>query len=216
MASTSSPAAGGSWIRRPYRAIRRGIVADRAVKYGLAVVAAGLLAACGSTAASTGGGPSPGAGQSPGSGQQAAAHGLLASRNLSGLGTVLVNRSGRTVYTPAQEADGQIKCTGSCLSFWLPVTVSPGATLSAASGVTGKLGTIHRADDGMTQLTYNGLPLYTFRLDQAAGQAEGNNFTDHFGGVTFNWHALTPGGSAAKQSQPGGSGGSGGSGGYGY
>ena len=83
-----------------------------------------------------------------------------------------------TVYTPKTPAEtkGNLKCTGSCLSFWLPVTASSAHLTS--SGLPGKIGTIHRSDDGKTQLTYNGKPLYTFRLDTAAGQAHGNNFTD--------------------------------------
>jgi predicted lipoprotein with Yx(FWY)xxD motif len=139
---------------------------------------------------------------------------LLATRDLSGLGTVLVDSSGKTVYASEQEASGKIMCTGGCLSFWFPVKVSQGATLSAASGVTGKLGKIHRKDDGATQLTLNGKPLYTFQLDQAPGQTQGNNFKDSFSGINFTWHALTASGSPAKSGQSGGSGGSGG--GYNY
>ncbi len=41
--------------------------------------------------------------------------------------------------------------------------------------------------DGKTQLTYNGKPLYTFRLDTAAGQAHGNDFTDSFNDTRFTW-----------------------------
>ena len=75
-----------------------------------------------------------------------------------------------------------------------------------SSGVAGPLGTIHRP--GLTQLTYNGKPLYTFRLDLVPGQAHGNDFTDHFGGTAFTWHALTTSGAPAQtggqQSNPGG------------
>jgi len=65
-----------------------------------------------------------------------------------------------------------------------------------SSGVAGPLGTIHRP--GLTQLTYNGKPLYTFRLDLVPGQAHGNDFTDHFGGTAFTWHALTTSGAPAQ------------------
>jgi len=43
----------------------------------------------------------------------------------------------------------------------------------------------------MTQLTYNGRPLYTFRLDRSPGQAKGNDFVDDFGSVSFTWRAVT-------------------------
>jgi predicted lipoprotein with Yx(FWY)xxD motif len=110
---------------------------------------------------------------------------VVTTRHLAGLGTVLVSASGKTIYSPEQETHGQIRCTGSCLSFWFPVTVTSATGLHAPSGLTGVLGTIHRHDDGRTQLTYNGRPLYTFKLDQSPGQARGSNFTDSFGGTSF-------------------------------
>jgi predicted lipoprotein with Yx(FWY)xxD motif len=48
--------------------------------------------------------------------------------------------------------------------------------------VTGTLATITR-DDGSLQVTYNGLPLYFFSGDQAAGDAKG---------VYTNWEAVAP------------------------
>jgi predicted lipoprotein with Yx(FWY)xxD motif len=133
---------------------------------------------------------------------------VISARKVPGVGTVLVDRSGKTVYSPQQEADGKIMCTGGCLGFWFPVRVAAGAALGAPSGVTGALGRIHRPG-GLTQLTFNGKPLYTFRLDQAPGQAHGNNFTDHFSGTTFTWHALSASGAPARVGgQQGKSGGS--------
>jgi predicted lipoprotein with Yx(FWY)xxD motif len=132
---------------------------------------------------------------------------VLSARKLPGVGAVLVNRSGMTVYSPQQEAHGKILCTGSCLGFWFPVAVTAGTKPRAGSGLTGTLGTIHRSDDGLTQLTYNGRPLYTFRLDQGPGQLHGNNFSDHFGSTSFTWHVVAANGAAPASSQsakPGG------------
>jgi predicted lipoprotein with Yx(FWY)xxD motif len=113
-----------------------------------------------------------------------------------------VDSSGRTIYTPKQpgEANGTIKCTGSCLSFWFPVTSS--SAIQGSSGLPGKLSTIRRSDDGKTQLAYNGRPLYTFRLDTAAGQAHGNNFTDRFSGISFTWEVVTASGKAGGTGAP--------------
>jgi len=174
--------------------------ATRTVLPGLAAAAAaGLLAACGSAGTSTaGGGTAHPAGTS---------HGAAVSvRKLPGVGTVLVNRSGKTLYSPQLEVHGKILCTGSCLTFWFPVSAGAGTAPQPPSGVTGTLGTIHRPD-GRTQLTYNGKPLYTFRLDMAPGQAHGNNFTDHFGGTSFTWRAITTSGSPAGTGQQGNGGG---------
>jgi len=173
---------------------------------GLAAIAAvGLIAACGSGGAATG----YGGGQPVGAGQQPTeSHGpAVVARKLAGIGTVLVDRSGKTIYSPRQEAQGKILCTGSCLSFWFPVTVSPGTSLPALRGVSGVLGTVHREDDGLTQLTFNGRPLYTFRLDQAPGQVHGNNFGDSFGGTSFTWQVVAASGAASSSTQsakPGG------------
>lgn len=177
-----------------------GRLAGRTVLPGLAAAAAaGLLAACGSTGTSgTGGGTA----HQP----RTSHHVVVSARRLPGVGTVLVNRSGRTLYSPQQEAHGKILCTGSCLSFWFPVPASAGAVPPAPSGVSGAFGTIRRPD-GRTQLTYNGKPLYTFRLDTAAGQAHGNNFTDNFSGTSFTWQVVvshgTAGGAASPTSSPG-------------
>src|SRR5262249_41790585 len=140
----------------------------RALVPGLAVAAAALIAACGGPGGIYGTGGGSAGGAPAGMAHHAAAsHGaVISARTLPGAGTVLVGRSGKTLYSPQQEAHGMIMCTGGCLSFWFPVSVAAGTTPHAPTGVTGVLGTIHRPDDGLTQLTYNGTPLYTFRLGQ--------------------------------------------------
>jgi len=186
-----------------------GELASRTVVPGLAAVAAaGLLAACGSSGGSAGAGGGSGSGASASQVSQAPrSPGVVVSaRTLPGVGTVLVNRSGKTLYSAQQEAHGKILCTGGCLSFWFPVPASAGAALRAPGRVAGALGTVHRPD-GVTQLTYHGKPLYTFKLDQGPGQAQGNNFTDSFAGTSFTWHAVTTSGSPAETGQSGGGGG---------
>jgi predicted lipoprotein with Yx(FWY)xxD motif len=182
----------------------------RCLTTGIALAAIGLLAACGSSEQS---------GDASGSHATATSHRtIVAVRDVPGVGSVLVDSSGDTLYSPQQEANGKILCTATCLSFWFPVHVSAGATLRAPGSVTGKLGTIHQPG-GVVQLTINGRPLYTFRLDQAAGQAHGNDYTDRFGGVSFTWHAITASGTPAAATQksssaPGYGSSGGGAGGY--
>ena len=170
---------------------------------GLASIAvASLVAACGSGGAAAGygggdGGQPAGAGNQPSSSRGP----VVVARKLPGIGAVLVNRSGKTIYSPRQEAHGKILCTVSCLGFWFPVAVRPGTRLRAPRGVNGVLGTIHRTDDGVTQLAFDGRPLYTFRLDQRPGQIHGNNFSDAFGGTSFTWQAVSASGAASKSTQ---------------
>jgi predicted lipoprotein with Yx(FWY)xxD motif len=183
---------------------RHRVLGGGATLSGLAAAAV-LVAACGSPGGNT---ASPGAaGTSGSSGKVAADKGAVSARQLSGgIGTALVNSSGITIYTPRTPAElnGNIKCTGSCLSFWFPVTASPASL--ASRRLPGRLGTVHRPD-GTTQLTYNGRPLYTFRLDTAAGQTHGNNFSDSFNGTTFTWQVVTatgrPGGAGSPAPAPG-------------
>ena len=94
----------------------RGRSARRAIVLSLgAAAAAALVAACGGPGGlyGTGGGSAAGAAH-----HASASHGsAISARTLPGVGTVLVDRSGKTLYSPQQEAHGMIMCTGGCLNF---------------------------------------------------------------------------------------------------
>ena len=163
----------------------------------IAAAAATLLAACSSSKKD--GGATTGAGNGGG-------NGTLATHDVSSVGTVLADANGRTLYTAEQESNGTIRCTAACLQIWKPVTGSA----SAPSGVTGAVASTSRSD-GLSQLTYNGAPLYTFAEDSAAGDAKGNDVKDAFGTEHFTWHAvvITPstGGASSSSDTSGGYGG---------
>lgn len=148
---------------------------------GIAGAAAIVLAACG------GGNSDNGSGSSGDNQAAGSTNSVVSMKNISGAGKVLVDSKGMTLYTSEQEKNGKIMCTGACTGFWMPLTVS-GKTVSTPAGVTGKLATVKRPD-GKTQVTYNGGPLYTFRLDKSSGDDKGNNFSDSFSGTKFTWHA---------------------------
>lgn len=168
------------------------------------LVAVGLLtAACSSSSSSTpsssgGSTPSATSGATGGSSTQA----TIKTESTS-LGTLLADAQGLTVYTFAADTSTASHCTGACAAAWPPVTVTGTPTL--ASGATGTLGTITRAG-GVKQLTWNGHPLYTFKLDTAPGKVNGNGVTA-FGA---KWYAVTSSGAVPASSS------SSGSGGYGY
>ncbi|GAA3127895.1 putative lipoprotein with Yx(FWY)xxD motif [Kribbella aluminosa] len=157
---------------------------------GAAVAALGTLTACGGSNSS----PPP----SSGGGAAAA----VSVKDVSGVGQALVDASGKTLYFADQEAGGMIKCTSGCLDIWVPAT----GTAADAKSVSG-LGTMKRSDTGADQLTFQGKPLYSFKLDNN-GQAKGNNVTDNFAGTSFTWHAATtsatPPSSAPSSSSGGG------------
>lgn len=158
------------------------------------IAAAVALAACG--------------GAGGGNGQKSASPaGTVSERHLSGVGNVLVDpTNGKPLYTPAQEASGQILCTAACTAFWKPLTASAGKPTAPAGA--GKLGVITRPG-GTKQITADGKPLYTFVKD-SPGKATGNGFTDQFAGHRFTWHVVHPGGNTST----GGGNGGGGGGGY--
>ncbi|MBO0829589.1 MAG: hypothetical protein J2P24_17585 [Streptosporangiales bacterium] len=178
---------------------------------GMAMASAGLLAACGGSGAG-GYGSSGGSGSSAGS-----ANGSIMTRSASGIGTLLTDSSGKTLYSPKEEANGTISCTGACVGFWFPV-MSSSTKVSSKGNLPGKLATVKRPDSGKLQVTYNGMPLYTFKLDTGPGDTKGNDFSDSFSGKKFTWYAMTTKGSAKTGSStaPSSSSSSGGGGGYGY
>ena len=106
---------------------------------------------------------------------------VLKTASIGGV-TVLTNAQGLTLYWFAPDPPARSACYGVCAGYWPPVTGTP----SAGPGVTGRLGTIKRAD-GTTQVTYDGRPLYTYVGDTAPGQAFGNNLNLN-GGL---WHEVT-------------------------
>ncbi|HYM52089.1 MAG TPA: hypothetical protein VEW45_01230 [Candidatus Dormibacteraeota bacterium] len=97
-------------------------------------------------------------------------------------GPALAGEGGMTLYTFDNDTGGQSSCSGGCVENWPPFTVDGEA--AAGEGVSGDIGSITR-DDGATQVTYNGSPLYYFAGDQAAGDSSG----DGVGGV---WHIAAP------------------------
>ena len=168
----------------------------------VAGVLAGLLtlAACSSASPST-----TTSSKSGGSGSTAVSGPGIRTRK-TGIGTVLTNAQGYTLYWFSIDTPTASKCNGSCTTFWPPVK----GPISAASGVSlpGKLGTIKRSD-GVVQATYDGHPLYVYSGDKAPGQTNGNGL-NLSGGV---WTAMTPSGGKPSPSKSSSSSG-GGYGGY--
>jgi predicted lipoprotein with Yx(FWY)xxD motif len=96
--------------------------------------------------------------------------------------TVLTNIKGMTLYRLTGETNGRFLCTGSCLKLWPPLLVAAGTKPKGPV----RLGTIKRPE-GKTQVTFKGMPVYTYAGDSRKGQANGEGLRDV--GV---WHAVTP------------------------
>src|SRR5579859_4901906 len=170
---------------------------------GLAAVAL-ALSACASSASSSSSTPTTTAPAAGGSSAAASGGGTTVNMTTINGTAVLTNSAGKTLYWFAPDTSTTSKCTGSCATFWPPVT----GPVTAGSGVTGTLGTITRPD-GTTQATYDGHPLYTYVGDTAAGQAKGNGLNIS-GGL---WYEMTVSGAKPAVSTGGSTSGGGG---YGY
>jgi predicted lipoprotein with Yx(FWY)xxD motif len=143
----------------------------------------------------------------PGASATGASTGIVSVANVDGT-DVLADSAGKTLYSAAVEKDGKVLCVEACTSFWAPVLASPADAEEAAGALDADLGVVKRPD-GEQQLTFDGLPLYTF-TEEAAGKLDGDGFVDDFQGTHFEWEAArTSGGSSApSDDRPGG--------GYGY
>ena len=106
----------------------------------------------------------------------------------SGLGRILVDSRGRTLYLFEKDRKGTSACSGFCTAYWPPL-LAKGKSLASKGAKRSLLGSIRRAD-GTRQVTYAGHPLYLFSGDTKRGQTNGQGLTD-FGAP---WYALTPAG----------------------
>jgi predicted lipoprotein with Yx(FWY)xxD motif len=167
-----------------------------AVKFFVPALAASLtLAACGGSSSKSGSSSqaaAPAASTASSSSGESAAVVKTASNSTLGA-TVLVDAQGMTLYSLSVEQKGKFICTSSaCMGLWHPLSASSAAT---PSGSVGSLGTVKRPD-GTEQVTYRGMPLYTFAQDQAPGDVKGQGFKD-----VGTWKAVTT--SAKSSSAPG-------------
>lgn len=114
----------------------------------------------------------------------------MKSGPVSGIGPVLVDGRGITVYMFATDVRGTAsRCYDICAVQWPPVLLPAGVTRPVAGpGIRPRLlGTAPRTD-GTTQITYNGWPLYLWPPDRAPGQAIGQGLTNAGG----RWYVLDP------------------------
>jgi predicted lipoprotein with Yx(FWY)xxD motif len=112
------------------------------------------------------------------------------SASSTGLGMILVDGSGRTLYLFAKDQPNQSACAGACAAAW-PVDQTSG-TSKAGSGVKASMLGMIKRSDGSTQVTYNQHPLYYYSGDSQAGQQNGQGL-DAFGA---KWFAVNPAGAA--------------------
>ncbi len=161
----------------------------------VAALATPLLAGCGSSSSSSGSSTSAAGGSTTTSRMSAA---TVKTASVGGLGTILVDGQGRTIYLFERDRGSTSTCTGACIANWPAVTTH--GTPQAAGGVAApKLGVTKRSD-GTTQATYAGHPLYYYAGDSAAGETNGQGL-NFFGAL---WYVVGTNGSAITTQASGG------------
>jgi len=135
---------------------------------GVVVLGLAGLTACGGGDDS---GSGSGSGTAPSTSQAAGGGAKLATADVAGLGKVVVDGNGRTVYVFDKDTSGKSNCEGDCLAKWPAVAAGDGTP--QLDGIDASVvGTVTRSD-GSKQLTLDGLPIYLFASDAKAGDAKG-------------------------------------------
>ena len=128
---------------------------------GVALLVAWLLTACGAAA-----GPA-----APASRPTVAVASALQ-------GKILVDAQGFTLYTYTADSPGKPDCDQACLALWPPLLAK--GTPTKTPKIPGPLGVVTNLA-GEKQVTYKGLPLYTFVNDKKPGEVTGQGVKDRLG-----------------------------------
>lgn len=108
----------------------------------------------------------------------------------SELGQIIADADGNTLYVFLPDEQGASTCYDSCEATWPPL-----AEAAAGAGADeGAIGTIER-DDGTTQATYNGWPLYYYVSDEEPGMVSGQGTGDV-------WFVIDPSGEPVREENP--------------
>jgi predicted lipoprotein with Yx(FWY)xxD motif len=121
----------------------------------------------------------------------------------TGLGKILVDSRGRTLYLFAKDTGTKSTCSGECAVAWPPLRAS-GKPTAGGGAKASLLGTSPRSD-GNPQVTYAGHPLYGFQGDTKAGDTTGQGNT----GFGAPWYVLSAAGKQITKSVASTGGGSG-------
>ncbi|MEV6211992.1 hypothetical protein [Kitasatospora sp. NPDC051914] len=96
----------------------------------------------------------------------------------AGLGPILVDAQGRTLYLFAGDTSTQSTCYEECAAQWPPLTTK--GVPVAGTGVDDGLLGVGKRTDGTEQVLYKGHPLYYFAEDTEPGQVGGQLFDRWF------------------------------------
>jgi predicted lipoprotein with Yx(FWY)xxD motif len=103
-------------------------------------------------------------------------------------GTHLVDGEGYALYLSVFDGQDESNCVGDCAQLWQPVLVD--GEPQAGEGVDEELVGSFEREDGDTQATYDGMPLYRFVADDEPGDTNGHELADRWYLVDVDGGAL--------------------------
>lgn len=101
-------------------------------------------------------------------------------------GRYLTDGQGMSLYLFEADSENTSTCYDDCAGAWPPLLTEGEPTASGQIDGS-KLSTIER-NDGSTQVTYGGWPLYYFVRDQSPGETNGQDVE----GFGAEWYLVTP------------------------
>lgn len=108
-------------------------------------------------------------------------------------GPILTDASGRTLYLFTADGPNKTNCFENCIRRWPPF-LTIGAPQAGTGASAGLLGIITR-EEGSTQVTYNGWPLYYYAFDDKPGDTKGQAVDEgHAGGPAGLWWVVSAAG----------------------
>ena len=120
---------------------------------------------------------------------------VISTRTVHGLGAVLVDGRGRTLYMLVPDKRKKVTCVKTCAAYWPPVKLSKGQKALAKGKVKARLLGSDRNPAGGRVVTYNHWPLYTYVADTRPGMARGQAIKLN-GGL---WYVLSPAGKVIRK-----------------
>jgi predicted lipoprotein with Yx(FWY)xxD motif len=152
------------------------------------------LAACGSSKSSSTSSAAAPSSSTPSSASSTSAAASatvnISAKTIPGLGPVLVNPAGRTLYTFAPDKAKKVTCVGGCASVWPPLMLAGGAKAVGSNGVKTSLLGSDPDPNGGKVVTYAGWPLYLYVADTTPGAHAGQALNLN-GGL---WYVISPSG----------------------
>ena len=162
----------------------------RSFVIALSVFIVMFIAACGSSTTTGGGAYGSGSTNPPATtppqtgGSNSSAVIQTATVTINGQSkTVLTNAKGLTLYYFTSDSATQSALSRNCLRVWPPLLFGGSGGPTSSTSLSGKLSV--QTDVNGNQIEYNGHPLYTFSVDTARGQTNGE-------GLFGMWFVATP------------------------